>query len=143
MSIAATIRIVLWLIYLAVVAVHGILLFALVRPVTQGLEAYLASFVFGSLALWVTFNKTATLAQKLAHEVLLNVVLVFVAFGAVSDGTVQIAQNAGVVLNCRWSTFLYFVGNRPTGLCCQFLTIWVVARLLIWSIEQMSTTVNK
>jgi hypothetical protein len=131
------VRVIRWLICSAVVAVDGALFTCLAQLVVDRLEAYLAGVVFAALALWVTFNKAATLSQKLTHELLLNLVLIFIAFRVVAERTLQIAMDAGDKLCGQWATFFYFLSNRPDSEFYQFLTIWLVARLLIWAVDQI------
>ncbi len=133
-----TVRVLLAAVYLVLVTSHAILFSRLVRSISGPLEACAAGMVFASLALWITFNKTATLLQKVVHETVLNLILAVAAFSSISETIANLARTSGTPEHCRWSDFFYFVRNGSLDLWCQFLVIWIVGRLLVWAMEQMN-----
>jgi hypothetical protein len=142
MFITTAVRILVIAINLAVVTTDGILFAGLARTVFDSLESYTAGLVSAALALWVTFNRTATMGQRVAHEAFLNVALIYAAFRPVSGPIAELAKDAKVAERCGLSLFLYFVKSGPLDLWLEFLVVWIVGRWLVWAIEEMGQGVR-
>lgn len=124
-------RCVLNTLFVAVATIDGFVIKEMAEPCAGQVKSILAGLAFTALALFVKFTGQVTRAQRWAHEVLLNLALVWMAFNAI------VPRHAESVLD-RWSMFLTWtqIGSHESH--AFFFIVWVVSRLVIWIVEEMA-----
>jgi hypothetical protein len=143
MSGLLAVRIFVSAVFLMVVVLDGRLFWSIVEPFAKGLEGYVGFLVFVCFAIWVTIRNGATLIQKFAHELMLDVALTSLAFRSIAGAVRPVAQAAGASGRCEISQFLYFLRSGSSEMWIQFFIVLGVARMLIWASSTMVHDVNR
>jgi hypothetical protein len=137
MSGLLAVRIFVFAMYIMVAILDGTLFWSISKPFATGLEGYIGFLVFVCFAIWVTMRNGATLLQKLAHEVLLDIALVSLAFRSISGLVLVATEGAGAHGTCEISRFVLFLRVGTIEMWIQFLIVFGIARMLIWASSTM------
>ena len=131
------VRIFVFAMYFMVAILDGTLFWSIAKPFATGLEGYIGFLVFVCFAIWVEMISEATLLQKLAHEVLLDIALISLAFRSISGLVLVVATGTGAQGYCEISRFIHFLRAGSVEMWAQFLIVFGISRMLIWASSTM------